>query len=309
MRVAVLGSGAVGGFYGALLARAGHDVSFIARGAQLAAIREKGLSVKGPLGELTVKALAEGDSKKIGPVEVILFAVKTYSNPSALPLLAPMVGSDTIVLTLQNGVESPDEVAAVVGEEHVIGGAAYVATAITSPGVIEQTGTHRRIVFGEVFGSYTHVSPRAALLAKALCDADIQATAVDNGWVPLWEKFIYLSPFAGFTGASRLPAGGVFYDQFARDTFGAACAEVEALARAEGVNVAPDTIDRIMRYLDSVPPAMRSSLLIDLSQGKAVEVEALQGAVVRRAQRLSVPTPIMTALYTLLRPYANGAPG
>ena len=154
MRFGILGSGAVGGYYGAKLARAGHDVTFIARGAHLAAIRERGLAVRSPmLGDFTVRARAEEDTAKVGPVDVVIVAVKAYDNASALPLLAPMLGSVSSVLTLQNGVDSVQEVAALVGEEPVIGGTTYVATALSSPGVIEQTGTHRRIVFGEVFGS------------------------------------------------------------------------------------------------------------------------------------------------------------
>ncbi len=162
MRVAVIGSGAVGGYYGALLSRAGHDVTFVARGAHLDAIRASGLRVRGPHGEWTVQARAEQDTATIGVVDLALFAVKTYDNASALPLLPPLIGKSTDVLTLQNGVDSPDDVAAVVGQEAVIGGATYIATALAAPGVIEQTGAYRRIVFGEVFdraGSVRLASP------------------------------------------------------------------------------------------------------------------------------------------------------
>ena len=153
MRVAILGSGAVGGYYGAKLARAGHDVTFVARGAHLAAIRERGLLVRSPmLGDFTVVARAEEDTARVGPVELVIVAVKAYDNATALPLVPPMLGPDSAVLTLQNGVDSVQDLSALVGEGPVIGGTTYVATALASPGVIEQTGTHRRIVFGEVFG-------------------------------------------------------------------------------------------------------------------------------------------------------------
>jgi 2-dehydropantoate 2-reductase len=309
MRFAILGSGAVGGYYGAKLARAGHDVTFIARGAHLAAIRERGLTVISPmLGDFTVRARAEDNTAKVGPVDVVIVAVKAYDNASALPLLAPMMGSDSSVLTLQNGVDSVQEVAAVVSEKPVIGGTTYVATALSSPGVIEQTGAHRRIVFGEVFGSLPRASPRVGAIHDALADADIQSEPVDDGRVPIWEKFIFLVALAGFTGASRLPIGPLWADPFVRAQFLEACREVERVARAEGVNVASDVVDRVNTYVRGLPGTMRSSLLIDLSQGKRIEVEALQGSVVRRAARAGVPVPIMSTLYALLKPFAAGPP-
>src|SRR5215210_27464 len=144
MRFAIFGSGAVGGYFGAKLARSGQDVAFIARGAHLEAIRSRGLSVRSPqLGDFVVRARAEEDTTKVGPVDVVLFAVKAYDNETAIPLLAPLVGPDTVIVTLQNGVDSASDVAAVVGQEHVLGGTTYVATALEEPGVIVQTGVHR----------------------------------------------------------------------------------------------------------------------------------------------------------------------
>jgi 2-dehydropantoate 2-reductase len=309
MRFAILGSGAVGGYYGARLARAGQDVTFIARGAHLAAIRDRGLAVRSPmLGDFTVRAPAEENTVKVGAVDVVIVAVKAYDNASALPLLAPMMGSSSSVLTLQNGVDSVQEVAALVGEGPVIGGTTYVATALSSPGVIDQTGTHRRIVFGEVFGSLPRVSARVGAIHDAFAGADIQSEPVDDGRVPIWEKFIFLVALAGFTGASRLPIGPLWADPAVRAQFLEACREVERVARAEGVNVASDVVDRVNTYVRGIPGTMRSSLLIDLSQGKRIEVEALQGSVVRRAARAGVPVPIMSTLYALLKPFAAGPP-
>src|SRR5512132_3007537 len=176
MRFAILGSGAVGGYYGAKLARAGHDVTFIARGAHLQAISERGLHVKSPaLGSFTVHAPAEEDTARVGPVDVAIFAVKTYDNATALPLLAPLIGPSTAVLTIQNGVDSPLGAATVVGEQAVVGGTTYIATALTAPGVIEQTGTHRRIVFGEVFGDLPRLTARVRAIHDALAASDIQS--------------------------------------------------------------------------------------------------------------------------------------
>ena len=309
MKFAILGSGAVGGYYGAKLARAGHDVTFIARGAHLAAIRDKGLEIRSPmLGGFTVQARAEDDTSRVGPVDVILVAVKAYDNPAALPMLRPMVGPATSVLTIQNGVDSAADVAAVVGEDAVLGGTTYIATALAGPGVIDQTGTHRRIVFGEVFGTLPRLSDRVRQLQDVLAGADIQADAAADGRIPIWEKFIFLVALAGFTGAARLPIGPIWADPFIRAQFLEASREVERLARAEGVDVAADRIDQIDAYVAKIPGTMRSSLLIDLAQGRRIEVEALMGSVVRRAARHGLPVPIMSTLYAVLKPYATGEP-
>lgn len=309
MRVAILGSGAVGGYYGAKLARAGHDVTFIARGAHLAAIRERGLEIKSPvLGDFVVRAAAEEDTNRVGPVDLVLVAVKAYDNPTALPMIRPMLRDGTSVLTVQNGVDSVTEVAAAVGEDRVIGGTTYIATALASPGVIEQTGTHRTIAFGEVFGDLPRVSARVTAIHEAFAGADIQSELLPDGRVPIWEKFIFLASLAGFTGATRLPIGPVWADPVTRQRFLDGCREVEAVARAEGVPVAPDRIRQIETYVASIPATMRSSLLIDLAQGKRIEVEALQGSVVRRAAKLGVPAPIMSTLYAVLKPFAAGVP-
>ena len=307
MRIAVLGSGAVGGYYGAKLARAGHEVILVARGAHLAAIRERGLEIRSPaLGDFTVHCRAEEDTAAVGPVDLVIVAVKAYDNATALPLLTPMLGSGTSVLTVQNGIGSIHEVAAVTGEARVIGGTTYIASALVAPGVIEQTGTHRRVVFGEVFGALPRNSQRVAELHEALSSADIQSEGVGDGRVPIWEKFIFLVPLAGFTGASRLPIGPVWADPFTRAQFLEACREIESLAHAEGVPVATDVIEKIEKYIGGIPGTMRSSLLIDLAQGKRIEVEALHGAVVGRAAAAGVPVPIISTLYAVLKLHAAG---
>jgi 2-dehydropantoate 2-reductase len=308
MHVAIVGSGAVGGYYGAKLARAGQRVSFLARGAHLQALRERGLQIRSPLGDFTVHGEAEQDSSRIGPVDVVLYSVKAYDNGTALPLLDSLVGEKTVVLTLQNGVDSADEIAARIGADKVIAGPTYIATAVTAPGVIEQTGTHRRIVFGEIFGNPPRLSDRVLALRDAMANADIQAEAVADARTAMWEKFSYLAPFAGFSGASRLPLGPIWGDQFTRAQLQAAVAEVIAVARAEGVDIPADMEVRTRTFVEGLPGTMRASLLIDLSQGKRIEVEALQGSVVRRGQRAGVPTPIMATLYAVLKPHADGPP-
>ena len=309
MRIAVLGSGAVGGYYGARLARAGHHVTLIARGAHLEAIRTRGIEIKSPaLGDFVVRCAAEQDTAKVGPVDLVIVAVKAYDNATALPLIKPMLGDRTSVLTLQNGVDSASEVAAVADETRVLGGTTYIATALAAPGVIEQTGAHRRIVFGEVFGSLPRVSGRVSEIHEAFTAADIQSDAVGDGRIPIWEKFIFLAPLAGFTGAARLPIGPLWKDPFTKSRFLDASREVEAVARAHGVPVAADVISKVEAYYDAIPGSMRSSLLIDLSQGKRIEVEALQGSVVRRASDAGVSVPVMSTLYAVLKPFASGHP-
>ncbi|HTV03168.1 MAG TPA: 2-dehydropantoate 2-reductase [Luteitalea sp.] len=303
---AVVGAGAVGGYYAARLARAGFDVSLLARGAHLEAIRSRGLWVWSPLGDLVVHPRATADAAEIGHVDVVLYAVKTYDNATALPLLTPLVGPPTLVLTLQNGVSSADDVGAVVGRERVLAGPTYIATALKAPGLIEQTGMHRRIVFGEVIEPAAEPSARVLALADALLRADIQAEPVADARVPLWEKFVYLAPFAAVTGAARQPAGVVWSTPALRTTLEAAFAETEAVARAEGIAVAADVGDRIRSYMDALPASTRSSLLIDLQAGKRIELDALAADVARRGERLGVATPVMSTLAATLTPYTNG---
>jgi 2-dehydropantoate 2-reductase len=308
MRIAILGSGAVGGFYGALLARQGHDVAFVARGAHLAAIRANGLRVRGAVGDFAARGRAESHTSRIGEVDLVIVAVKTYDNDTALPMLDPLMGPRTAVLTLQNGVDSVEEVAAAVGRERVLGGSTYVATAIAEPGLIEQTGTHRRVVFGEVVAGQTAPSARVNAIAQIMREADIHAEAVADARPSLWEKFVYLAPFAGFTGAARLPIGPLrelpgFFDLALR-----ACGEVASVARAEGIPLPEDLQQRLRVYIDALPATTRSSLLIDLQSGKRIEVESLQGSVVRRAAAAGVDVPIMQTLYAVLKPWASPRP-
>ena len=307
MRFAIVGSGAVGGYYGAKLAQGGHDVTFIARGAHLAAIRARGLSIRSPLGDFVAKARAEDDPANVPPVDVALFAVKAYSNRDALPILNAIVRDQAVALTLQNGVDSVDEVASAVGASRVLGGSTYVATALSEPGLIEQTGTHRRIVFGEVSLATSRVSDRVQRINDVFAGADIVSEPVADARVPIWEKFCYLAPFAAFTGAARLPIGPLWSEPASRELMIAAFREVEAVAHAGGVSLPAGVVDRIVTYVDSIPGVTRSSLLIDLQQGKPIEVEALVGAVVRRGAQAVVPTPIIAALYAVLKPYAHGA--
>ncbi|MCC7177254.1 MAG: 2-dehydropantoate 2-reductase [Acidobacteria bacterium] len=308
MRFAILGSGAVGGYFGAKLARAGHEVTFIARGAHRDAIRARGLEIRSAkLGDFIVKAPAESDTTRVGPVDVVIVAVKAYDNDTAFPMIPPLVGPDTAVLTLQNGVDNVNQLAAVVGEARVLGGTTYVATALEAPGLIVQTGVHRSIIFGEVFGA-RGLTARVQAMAGVMSPADIQVTAVPDARTPLWDKFVYLVPFSGFTGAARLPIGYIWTFPHVREMFYAASREVAAIAAAEGVSISPNRFETLEEYMTNLPPSTRSSLLIDLEQGKRIEVEALQGAAVRRASAHGVPAPIVSTLYATLKAWESGNP-
>ncbi len=316
MRFAIVGSGAVGGFFGAKLVQAGHEVTFLARGAHLEALRQRGLTIRSPAGEVRVPVRAESDAARVGPVDVVMLAVKTYDLAGALPAVKTLVtaserpalgGSTAVVLTLQNGVDSPDEVAAAVGREAVLGGSAYISAAIAEPGVLTQTGMHQRITFGEFFGDTSRSSPRVATLRDVLAGAGINTDAVADARVSLWDKLVFLAPFAGLTGTTRLPIGVLRTCPPTLDTYKEAASEVIRVAAAEGVTVNrnPETL---MRELQGLPPQTRASLLVDLEQGKRLEVEALMGSVVRRGRAAGVPTPVMATLHGLLAPYTNGRP-
>lgn len=308
MRIAFVGAGAVGGYFAACLARAGADVAIVARGAHLAAVRAHGLAVRSAvLGDFVAVVTAEPDPAAIGPVDLVVLCVKTYDNPTAIPLIAPLLGASTAVLTLQNGVDSSTDIAAAVGEGRVLGGTTYVATSVTAPGVITQTGTHRSIIFGEVFGPKAGVSDRVRAIAAVLGPADIQVTAVADARVPIWDKFVYLVPFAGFTGAARLPIGPLWAQPHLRECFYAAAREVAAIAAAEGVALSADRFETLRAYMDGIPPTTKSSLLNDLEQGRRTEVDALHGAAVRRAAAHGLSTPIIATLYAVLRPWQHGA--
>jgi 2-dehydropantoate 2-reductase len=314
MRFAIVGSGAVGGYLGARLARAGHDVTFLARGAHLEAIRQRGLEIRSAAGDFVVRARAEADPSQVGPVDVVLLTVKTYDNATALPMVKellsqaePLAAAEglPVVLPLQNGVDSPGQLAALVGERAVLGGTIFISTALTAPGVITQTGTHQRITLGEFFGDTSHPSPRVLAVRDALASAGVDVEAVSDARVPLWNKLTFLAPFAGICGCSRLPLGPLWSSPASRETYLAAADEVARVATAEGVALTHQR-EAIERTLAALPPDVKASLLLDLEQGKPLEVEALMGSVVRRGRAAGIPTPVLATFYGLLKPHEHG---
>ena len=305
MRIAVMGAGGVGGSLGGLLARAGNEVTLIARGAHLEAIRQNGLRLKSPVDEFTVRVDASDDPSEVGLVELVLFTVKTYQNAAAIPVLTSLVGEGTAVLTLQNGVESGDELANVFGWDHILPGALYATAHIESPGVITQQRPTTRLVFGEVDGQE---SQRGLRFQESFANAGIEADLSKNVTKELWTKFLSLGPGAGITSASRTRIKQLLQYPESRATYLAAMREVEAVALAKGVNFDPDIVENRVQLTDNLPD-IQMSMHVDIEMRRPLELEALVGAVVRIGRQEGVSTPIHNFLCSVLLPHKEGAEG
>ncbi|HBY98572.1 MAG TPA: 2-dehydropantoate 2-reductase [Chloroflexi bacterium] len=307
MRIAVFGVGGVGGYFGGRLVAGGAgEVAFIARGAHLAALREKGLTVKSANGDFSVAPIvATDDPAEVGPVEAVLFCVKTYHVAEAAPLLAPLVGTSTAILPLQNGVETPEMLKALYGEGHVMGGLAYISAAIDAPGTISNPSTLARLIFGELDGRR---SRRAEALLTCLQAAGIDAELSAAVRAAMWQKFLFICGLAGLTAASRRPIGAIRATVEARVLLREAMAEVTAVAALEEVALPADAVEQAMRTVEAFAPDVKASLLLDLEQGRPLELEALNGAVVRLAARHALPVPVNRALYAIIRAAAAPMP-
>ncbi len=306
MRVAVIGAGGTGGYYGGVLARAGHEVAFVARGAHLEAIRHGGLAVRSRLsGDFTVHPRATADTREIGPVDLVLFCVKAYDTDAAAERLRPLVGPETVILSVQNGIDNEDRIARSVGPAHVLGAVAQVSSVIEAPGVIAQTAGPGKIIFGELDGP---PSPRTERLLDAFRRAGIAAEVRPDMRVALWEKFIFICGLSGVTSLTRLPIGPILADPETGALLRGTMAEVEAVAHAEGVAVPAGHADRAFAFMKSQEPWYRGSMYYDLAAGRRMELETLNGTVVRLGRARGVPTPLNFAIYAALRPYAGGPP-
>ena len=306
MRVTVMGSGGTGGYFGGLLARSGEDVTFIARGAHLAAIRKSGLTVRSRLaGDFTVPARATDDPAESGPADLVLFCVKSYDTESAAERLRPAVGPDTVILPVQNGIDSADRIGRIVGPRRVIGGLAGVSSVVAAPGVIEHRAGPDVIQLGELDGP---PSPRTERVVEALARAGINAQVRPDMRVALWEKFVLICGLSGLTALTRLPLGAVLACPETRTLFGQVMEETQTVGQATGVPVPGDHAAKMMTFFQGSDPAIRGSLYYDLAAGRRLEIETLNGTVVRLGQERGVPTPANFAVYATLKPYADGAP-
>lgn len=306
MRIAVVGAGGVGGGFGAALAHAGADVTFIARGAHLAAMKSKGLKVESARGDTHLKPTrATDDPKAVGPVDVVLFCVKLWDVESAGKTIKPMMGKDTAVIPMQNGVDAAERLAPILGPQAVMGGVANISATIAEPGVIRQTGTVMRMVFGELDGSK---SPRAEAFAALCGKAGIDGVVSPSIRTELWMKFILLASNASIMALARLPVGKLRDDPDIAPWFTAAYEEVVAVGRAAGVALPADAIDKTLNFNRNAPASLMPSMAVDLLRGNRIELPWLSGKVVELGRKHGVPTPLHAFMYAALKPYVMGNP-
>ncbi|MCC7016221.1 MAG: 2-dehydropantoate 2-reductase [Rhodospirillales bacterium] len=305
MRIAFVGTGGIGGYFGARLKAAGESVAFLARGAHLAAMRRDGLRLKSALGDLRVYPVeASEDARAIGPVDFAVVAGKLYDTDAAAEACRALIGPNTSVVSLQNGVTAVDTLAKAVGAERVFGGVAYIMATIEEPGTIVHTGTMARLVLGELQGG---TSARVAALASSFRRAGVEIEENPDISAAIWTKFAFLAPLSGITALTRTTAGPIRQDPGARGLFKKAIAETVALARARKVTLPPDATERAMAFLDGLPADMGSSMLYDLRHGKRLELPWLSGAVARLGREADVPTPTHDFIVAALGLYAAGA--
>ena len=306
MRIAILGSGAVGGYFGARLAAAGEAATFIARGRQLAALRERGLEIRSPRGDLHLQPVrATDDPASIGVVDVVLFTVKLWSTEEAGRQLVPLVGRDTAVISLQNGVDANPVLAGIVGREHLMGGLCYIAATLDRPGSVQHSGQMARLVFGELGGRRTRRAEaflEACTRAKAGFDAEL-SNDIDRA---IWEKFVFIVGLSGVTTLARRPIGPLRSDPDTRALLLDVMREAVAVGRAKGVALDADFADDRLAFMDTLPAQMTSSMHNDLERGNRLEVGWLSGAVARLGKEAGVPTPANRAVYAALKAYAGG---
>jgi 2-dehydropantoate 2-reductase len=303
VKIAIFGSGGVGGYFGAKLAAAGEDVTFLARGAHLKAMQDGGLHVESPQGSFHLsKVQATDRPQAIGPVDVVLFTVKMYDVDASAATLKPLIGPDTVVITLQNGVEAMDMVAAHVGARHVAGGAAYIVVVVDQPGHLRHT-TAQSLVFGERDGSR---SDRLVAFEEAGKRAGFGTKASAQVETDLWIKFVRLSTWSGMTSVTRSPMGVVREDPALLAMMMTAIDEAIAVGAARGIAFPPDLVDSTLGMITNFPAASKSSMLEDLERGRRLELPWLSGAVVRLGQEVGVPAPTHHFITTVLTPFANG---
>ena len=309
MRIAVIGAGGVGGAFGAALAKAGGDVTFVARGAHLAAMREHGLRIESDRGDTHIHPIQAADHPaSIGPVDIVLFCVKLWDIETAGEQIKPLIGPNTGVIPVQNRSRCQRSVAADFRCRSCDGRLPVgISATIAKPGVIKQTGTFMSMAFGERDGK---TSPRAEAFLSLLCKtAGFDAILSGNIAVPIWQKFILLTAMSGGTAITRLPIGKLRDDPDVFSLFENVMRETEAVGRAEGVPLPADVVERQTATIKGLPAAGRASMAVDLSHGNRLELPWLAGKVVELGRKHRVPTPANAAIFAALKPYANGAPG
>jgi 2-dehydropantoate 2-reductase len=306
MRIAIYGAGGVGGYFGGRLAQAGHSVAFLARGAHLDAIRRHGLRVESLAGDFEVRPAEATDSPaEVGPVDAVLLCVKAWQVRQAAAALPPLVGPGTFVVPLENGVEAADETGAEIGAERVLGGLCRVMSYIAQPGLVRHAGVAPSIEFGERDG---HESGRAEALLAAFAPASgVTARISRDIEAAIWEKLLFIAPFSGVGALTGLAAGPMRSDPAARDRVRRAMEEVAAVARARGVRIRDDIVERTMGFVDALPDDATASMQRDILEGRPSELEYQNGAVTRLGERAGVPTPVNREIYEKLAPREEAA--
>jgi len=308
MRIAAMAAGAVGAYFGARLQAAGHDVFYIARGAHREALEKNGLTIESVHGNLHLpKVNVTDDPAKVGPVDIVLFAVKLWDTEKAAEQAKPLLGPNTRVITLQNGVDSYERIAPVVGSEHAIPGVTYVVTVIERPGVIKQTSQFQAIFCGTIDGR-----PDAQLqaFADAARAANVPVMISDNIERERWHKFILLTATSGATSVTRLSMGPILADPDTRALFRNIMRETLAVGKAKGVKLDDAFIDDRMAFVDKmVPASMKASMANDLDRGNRLELDWLAGEVCRLGREFKVPTPVNDTIYAALKLHRMGRHG
>jgi len=307
MRIAVFGSGGVGGFFGGKLAQAGEEVIFIARGSHLEAIQRDGLWVESVGGDFHIfPARAESDPGKVGAVDIVLVGVKAWQVPDAAQAIRPLVGPDTVVIPLQNGVEATPQLGAVLGDLHVAGGLCRISSMVAAPGVIRHVGIEPYIVFNWLDG---HPDPRLEALQAAYARVGVNAEIPADIQVKVWEKFVFIAAISGVGAVARAPAGVLRSVPETRRMLEAAIYEVAAVGRESGVHLVEQLEQNTLRFIDSIPPGTMASMQRDISDNRPSELECQNGAVVRLGQACGVPTPVHAFIYASLLPQECRARG
>ena len=307
MRIAVFGTGGVGGYFGGRLAQAGEDVIFIARGEHLEAMRANGLRVDSINGDFLVKPVqATDDPKKVGEVDAVLVCVKSWQVPDAALAMQPMIGEETFVVPLENGVDAPSELANVLGKDKVLGGLCHIVSFVAGPGHIRHAGINPDLQFGEL---NKERSQRAERLLKAFKNAGVNARIPDDIQAAMWEKFLFIVAMSGVGGLSRAPAGVMRSVPETRDLLVKAMREVVAVAQAHEVHLPEDTVDKTMAFIDNLPFGATASMQRDVIEGRPSELASQNGAVVRMGLERGVPTPTHTVIYAALLPQELRARG
>jgi 2-dehydropantoate 2-reductase len=303
MRIAVMGAGGVGGYFGGRLQQAGHELAFVARGRHLEALRAQGLTLKSPLGDAKLKVQASEDPAALGAADVVLFAVKLWDTESAAGRIRPLLEQGGVVIPFQNGVESIARIGKVLGEERVMGGAAYIAARIGEPGTIVQTGPIARLRFGTTQPAQRR---RAEAFLAACRDAKIDAELADDIQRVLWEKFVLLVAISATTAITRKTIGVVRTDPDLRWLLETVMRETWAVGRKRGVALADDLVEKTLAQADAFTPDMRASMAADLEAGGRLEAPWLSGAVARMAREAGVEAPANRAVFAALKPYIDG---